>query len=292
MPLDQALELRQGETVEGIENLRVVGVEPRKLGKSDQGREWCFQTLEVEQGRVRAKVKVWGFPDLSGFNGGIINVECCLNAKNEVFGVEISEYKNETLIKVDDRGLIDLQDSRDEPMNQEHNRIAHEGVFKSGGGARGQDRQQPRQEARGRAPAREQGNQRQETRQQPQRGQTTQAKTGKQTIMGVTVGMAINQANAILIATRKEVDGYFFSPDYPRDLHTIASDIYRVSDYMQEGNLAPKASKRNTPQQERRQEPEQGPIRDTDPLEPRHHDPVQEEDSYHNGLETDDIPFN
>jgi hypothetical protein len=103
--------------------------------------------------------------------------------------------------------------------------------------------------------------------------------------MGVTVGMAINQANAILIAINKEVEGYFFSPGYPRDLHTIASDIYRVSDYMQDGNVAPKASKRNAPQPSRHQEQESNQQSDQTP------DPVQEEASYHAGLEDDEIPF-
>lgn len=296
MSLDQALGLRQGETIEGIENLRVIGVQPRKVGDRD-GRKWCYQLLEVEQNGTRSDLKVWGFPDLSGFKNGVINVECCLNAKNEVFGVELNEYKNTPQIKVDDRGLIDLLDSRDEPMEQEHNRIAHAGVFQADGGGRGQERQPARQEARGGRGGDRGG--RQDTsaqapaRQQSQRGQTASPpKSGKQPIMGVTVGMALNQANLILIATHKDTGGYFFSPDYPRDLHVIASDIVRVADYMQDGNLAPKASKRNAAQHEEAQEPQQEqPRRQREPEPAPAPDPVKEEESYHDGMEEDQIPF-
>lgn len=62
-------------------------------------------------------------------------------------------------------------------------------------------------------------------------------------IHGATVGMAINQANGILIAGTRELkpedrEKFFDSPDYSRRLWTIASDIVRVSTLMEKGKLA------------------------------------------------------
>lgn len=62
-------------------------------------------------------------------------------------------------------------------------------------------------------------------------------------IHGATVGMAINQANGIIIAGTKDIpaaarEKFFDSPEYSRRLWTIASDIVRVSTLMEKGKLA------------------------------------------------------
>lgn len=79
------------------------------------------------------------------------------------------------------------------------------------------------------------------------------AANGAHTIQGQTVGMAINQAVGIIKETvPKDVTGcvdpaYFQSPDFSRDLHTIASDIIRVSAMLEAGKLAPSAKHRADP---------------------------------------------
>lgn len=62
-------------------------------------------------------------------------------------------------------------------------------------------------------------------------------------IHGATVGMAINQANGIIIAgtngmKSEDREKFFDSPEYSRRLWTIASDIVRVSTLMEKGKLA------------------------------------------------------
>lgn len=62
-------------------------------------------------------------------------------------------------------------------------------------------------------------------------------------IHGATVGMAINQANTIIVAGTRDMkaderEKFFDSPAYSKTLWTIASDIVRVSTLMEKGKLA------------------------------------------------------
>ncbi len=83
--------------------------------------------------------------------------------------------------------------------------------------------------------------------------QPAPASHGAHAINGATVGMAINQAVGIIKDTvPKDGTGcvdpaYFQSPDFSRDLHTIASDIIRVSAMLEAGKLAPSAKHRADP---------------------------------------------
>jgi hypothetical protein len=60
-------------------------------------------------------------------------------------------------------------------------------------------------------------------------------------IMGATVGMAINQAIGIIkgdLPAEPDLTGYFLTPQFSKDLHTLASDIIRVSQLLEKGKLA------------------------------------------------------
>jgi hypothetical protein len=57
------------------------------------------------------------------------------------------------------------------------------------------------------------------------------------------VGAAINQAISI-IRDHHPVEGYFESPQFSKDLHTLASDIIRVATYLESGHLAAPAKDR------------------------------------------------
>jgi len=99
--------------------------------------------------------------------------------------------------------------------------------------------------------------------QRPAAGQQQRpAATGaKKPINGATVGMAINQAIGII----KEYDNpisYFSTPEFGKDLHTLASDIIRVSAYLEAGNLAEPSTKRQ-PEPAPEPEPEPEPTRNT-----------------------------
>lgn len=88
------------------------------------------------------------------------------------------------------------------------------------------------------------------------------AQGGKKPIHGATVGMAINQAIAIIKDTApgagSGLPDYYLTPAFGADLHTLASDIIRVSTFLEAGNLAAPSSKR-TPQPAPEPEPEPEP---------------------------------
>lgn len=72
-------------------------------------------------------------------------------------------------------------------------------------------------------------------------------------IHGATVGMAINQANGIIIAgastmNPQEREQFFDSPAYSKTLWTIASDIVRIARVMEAGKLAPSPKDRADPE--------------------------------------------
>ena len=81
-------------------------------------------------------------------------------------------------------------------------------------------------------------------------GQTrAPAASGKRPINGATVGMAINQAIGIIKDTQPDapLSGYYLTAAFGKDLHTLASDIIRVSTYLEAGNMADPSNKRNAP---------------------------------------------
>lgn len=84
--------------------------------------------------------------------------------------------------------------------------------------------------------------------------------SAKKTIPGIQVGMAINNAGAILAANPNAVDGQHIQ----EKLLNLASDIIRIAHAIEAGNLAPTISSRSnqtqpTPQQDPPQAPQQAP---------------------------------
>jgi len=94
---------------------------------------------------------------------------------------------------------------------------------------------------------------------------TTQgaAQGGKKPIHGATVGMAINQAIGIIQSALQHeqvgLGNYYLTPAFGQDLHTLASDIIRVSTYLEAGNLAAPSSKRTPAPDSAPAEPEPEP---------------------------------
>lgn len=60
---------------------------------------------------------------------------------------------------------------------------------------------------------------------------------------GVTIGMSINNAINIIRDLKPDED-FYNSPGFSQKLHQIASDIARVSEYLQAGKLAPSSRER------------------------------------------------
>lgn len=75
------------------------------------------------------------------------------------------------------------------------------------------------------------------------------APAGQAGILGVTVGMAINQAVGILRDCHNQatVENYFGTSDFSRELHMVASDIIRVGQLLERGQLAHSAKNRANP---------------------------------------------
>jgi single-stranded DNA-binding protein len=117
--------------------------------------------------------------------------------------------------------------------------------------------------------------------------------------------MSLNQANIILLKTHEGDQGYFGSPDYSADLHELASDIVRVSQYMESGHLAPTTKQRaKAAQAEPEPKQEAQPVAQSRPARPTREEPPTAEhanedapaDDYgqgpiSQGMEDDDIPF-
>lgn len=99
---------------------------------------------------------------------------------------------------------------------------------------------------------------------------------GKKPVNGATVGMAINQAIGIIKDTQPEAPlaDYYLTPAFGKELHTLASDIIRVSAYLEAGNLAEPSNKRNAPPPAPEPEPEPEP----EPTEPEAQAPADGED--------------
>ena len=75
------------------------------------------------------------------------------------------------------------------------------------------------------------------------------APPGQTGILGVTVGMAIVQAISILRESHpgETLDSYYTTTAFSRDLHIVASDIIRIGQLLERGQLAHSAKDRANP---------------------------------------------
>jgi hypothetical protein len=85
-------------------------------------------------------------------------------------------------------------------------------------------------------------------------------------ILGATVGMAINQAIGILKECRPDgtFEDYYSTPEFSKDLHIIASDIIRISQLLEKSKLASPVKDR-APSPVPEPEPEQPPAAQQQP---------------------------
>lgn len=155
------------------------------------------------------------------------------------------------------------------------------------------NQQQPQQQ-------RQAAPQQRQTYQQPQQRQPQQnaQQTRPTTNLGVTVGMALNNACNIV----KEFDvpvEYFKSPEFSLDVWTIASDILRVSRMLEADKLADPAKMRHAPRQPQQQQQRQAAPQhqehdlppDAEITRPANRQSAQDTGYADTGLENDDIPW-
>lgn len=304
--LGEALDQAVGCVLDGIEGLRVTAVDQRKEGSGSNG-PYSIQRLHVQDGRDKASVQVWNFPDLSNFNGSIINLESTLGRDNNPHGVSIDEYQGEIRIKLSESGLIDnVEDTKTSPENQWQNQEAHDGLGSGqntqrggnrGGQQRGngggrqqapQQRQQPQQRPNG-------GGQRQQTQ---TRGPADRHE--KKQVFGATVGMAVNQACAIIREWRDAggnplPEEYYSSRQFSKDLHQVSSDILRVAEILERGDFAPSATQR---ERAAKKSENQEDVQQPDDRQRQQRAQQQQDENFDEGpgpfqagMSDDDIPF-
>lgn len=296
LTLAAALDLSKGTTIDGIERLAVLDVKERKTGADGDGKPWTCQAMKVRQAGTESWLSVFDFPDLSFLNGSDITLESTVGGNGKTYGLTIDEYKGERKLKLSDSGLVDHMAEKEEPQNQKHNMTAH------GIGAGAAARERPRQQEA--APARNQRSQDRGMRDQPDSGQTRQPDNIKTPIRGDKVGMCIKEANLVLLHLHQNDPAYFFSPRYAEELGWLASDIVRVSQYMESGHLAPSAKARAKAGQQASDAPDEQESRPArQPRATRDEPPTgeyAEEDapadtrnvtSYKDEMEEDSIPF-
>lgn len=297
--LATALGLSKGSTIDGLEGLYVENVKDQTHGQSQDGKPWTCQALEVSQDGTRAWMSVFDFPDISHLRGHTINIESTIGSNKKVYGVTIDVYKGAGKLKLSNSALIDDTTDQLQPDKQAHNLEAHGvgGVYNRPEAAPARQQAQRPSQGRQSAPDRQQT---QPARQQQSPQQRQQAQTTvKKPIHGATVGMSLNQANIILLKTHEGEQGYFGSPVYSADLFELASDIVRVSQYMESGHLAPTAKQRAKaqaepePQQEAQSRHARQPHDEPPPAEQAQEEapPDERQQSYTEDLDDTDIPF-
>lgn len=93
----------------------------------------------------------------------------------------------------------------------------------------------------------ERGYQQPQGRQGSSEGRRQQNGQEREPVFGATVGMAINQACDMIREAEPDYPitmEWLLSPDFSQNVHTIASDLIRVSRMLEKGILAPSAKER------------------------------------------------
>ena len=291
--LATALTLSKGSTLDALE-VEVTGSNSPYRGTSEHG-EYSVQTLYITQDGKQAEMACWNRADLSHLKGRRIAVESTLNGKDKATGLTVDEdKKGNRRLKVAEWALIDdLSQTNVAPEQQSHNQKQEKAAEPAPSANRGAQSRSDEPQQRG-APR--------GTQQAPASQSATQAQGARKhgPVFGATVGMAINQASAILLA-RANSPEYYDSTDYSRDLHTIASDIIRVAHMLEEGRLALPAKGREEKEAPSHRRPGQAQAPLPTGYE-SHQDPYAEssaprEDvdqppaSWKDNLESDDVPF-
>lgn len=178
------------------------------------------QSFKLQDGNDWIFGDAWGMQDLSPWMGKHVIFVANKGGNNKLAGVSIKEKKNldgsKTYKNLSISGACTMHDKD---------------TFEASRGAAPQPGLQPQPPASSPAPFVPKPA---VVQQQPVAPQTQPAKQAS--IQGVTVGMAINNAIHILIATKAFDDGVFETSDFDL-IHSIASGIIGVSKRLERGDL-------------------------------------------------------
>jgi len=276
-PLGQINQLGKG-CILAATRFTVIGWKKTFESKPNAPRSWIAHIYEIEDNGFRSEAKFWNrdLDEINGFIGNQIEVEAASN-KGKACGLEVGEDNRQNpQLSISENCAISFIDG-----GRQYERPAPQ-----------QQRQQHTQQQR---PAYQQPQQPQQQRSyqasnQAQQRPAPQQQNHPHAPLGITVGMAINNAVQLIKENSVNIEGfndYLGSPEFSRDLHELASDILRISRVLETGKLAPPVKeRRGQPQQQpQRQEPQQ-----TQRPSPQPAKELENLNDDHN-LESDDIPF-
>ena len=288
-PLGQISQLGKG-CILAATRFTVIGWKKTFESKPNAPRSWIAHIYEIEDNGFRSEAKFWNrdLDEINGFIGNQIEVEAASN-KGKACGLEVGEDNRQNpQLSISENCAISFIDGgrqyqRPAPhqQRQQHTQQQYRGES------------EPPQHSYQSQPAPQQQRNYQAPNQAQQRP-TPQQQNRPRAPLGITVGMAINNAVKLITDIAQPSDEYLDSLDFSRDLHRIASDILRVSSLLETGKLAPPVKDRrgqpqqqSAPQQSQRQEPQQTQRPAPQPAKTDNFD----ESPFVDGLEGDDIAF-
>lgn len=289
MPLNQVANLANGSPIEALE-VKISRVWEFNQNENDKG-PFSYQNIGVTDisGKVKATLRFKNCDEVTdSWKGRTLQITSSLDEKNHARGIHTEEYNGKQQIIVNNYAEI---------------------AFTSGAPAK----QAP--------PARQQSQPQQGTR--PATQQQPAPASANRPVFGSTVGMAVKEANTVLLALHGANPAYFFTRSYARDIHALASQYIRVAEMLEARRLAPKPNDDTPPvpqptrppapapaqraQAETRQsQPARQPVRREPEPEPKpEYAPPQTDDDggwggggddfgegpIQDGMEGDDIPF-
>lgn len=207
MPLNQVANLANGSPIEALE-VKISRVWEFNENQNDKG-PFSYQNIGVTDvsGKVKATLRFKNREEVTdSWKGRTIEITSSLDEKNHARGIHTEEYNGKQQIIVNNYAEI---------------------AFTGGAPAK------PAQQAA--RPQPQQG-----TRPATQPTQQQQAPTSsKRPVFGSTVGMAVKEANTVLLALHGANPAYFFTRSYARDIHALASQYIRVAEMLEARRLAP-----------------------------------------------------
>lgn len=287
-PLSQITQLGVGCGL-GSTQVEVLSFVKTINSKPDAPRRWSFHIFKIADpaGGFQCEAKFWERDARDIPIGQVIEIT---DTSSRAPGLVVAEDKNGN-VQLDVKSSCEI-------------------AFIDGGGHTQRQPQQPPQQRnyqhqpqqqRQAAPQQRQAYQQGQQR-QPQQS-TSQQRPG--TNLGVTVGMAMNNACNLIAkfgadpgSTSGLARDYLFSPKFSSDVWTIASDILRVSRMLEADKLADPAKARSAPRQpatqQRAPEPQHDLPHDSEITRPMNRQSLPAHDQsplVDAGLDGDDIPF-
>jgi hypothetical protein len=195
---------------------QVEAVWDQRKGEGQFG-PWTSQDVTLKDGNVKVKCSFWDKPDMRPYMGKVIYLMSTPDKKGAIKGLEMKQnnYTKKDGTPVSEKKLNVGKSVKIGTTEEVEDDIPMGGATEDDGGF---DAAAPT----------------------PPPATPAPAPKPHAPVYGATVGMAINNACEILSSIGTDP----FSPEFYKQLHQVASDIARVAQMIEAGNLAPTAKQR------------------------------------------------